>query len=191
MNFRERVLMDAYSNVAAVLRARGMRWIRIVETGTARSTDESYHELDGWSTLTLARCCTLYGGTASFLYSIDINPEHIKASKEIVPKELHPHVRWLLGNSLSKLRLVRPRIDLLYLDSADDPDHILKEFKAARSRLRSWTMVVIDDCEAYDIGPMGKGSLLIPFLQGRLWQVDLKVPTAGKTMAVARWGERP
>ncbi|HOX07936.1 MAG TPA: glycosyltransferase [Planctomycetota bacterium] len=166
VTLREKVLAEAMGRLP-----KGP--ITIVETGTIRDASPAARRGDGWSTLHLARLLSIRNHLGGQLYSIDINPDYIETSKKIVDPELHPWVTWICSDSRKAIKeLSVEAIDLLYLDSADDPKLILEEFEAAESKLSARAVVVVDDTGQSRIGPMGKGSLLLPELELRGWRVE-------------------
>src|SRR6185295_113261 len=134
-----------------------------VETGTLRDPAPEARIGDGWSTYAIAQCLAERGEAGSKLYSIDIDPGCIDISKRTVSPELHPWVSWICGDAVEAIRtLPVPTIDLLYLDSSDDPKQILAEFEVAQTNLAPHSIVVVDDTGPYHAGPDGKGTLVIP-----------------------------
>lgn len=145
----------------------------LVETGTLRDASEEARLGDGWSTVALAEGLAERGDPGSRLYSIDLNPDFIEVSKRTVPSRLHPFVTWICADAAQALReLPEKTIDLLYLDSSDDPEEILAEFEEAESRLAPHSIVVVDDTGPYHAGPFGKGTRVIPEAEGRGWKVE-------------------
>jgi hypothetical protein len=144
-----------------------------VETGTLRDPSPEARLGDGWSTYAIAQCLSDRGDKASRLYSIDLSPECIDISKRTVASELHPWVSWICGDAVEALHTLPVQtIDLLYLDSSDDPKQILAEFEAAQPKLAPHSIVVVDDTGPYHAGPDGKGTLIIPEAARRGWRVD-------------------
>lgn len=166
VNLREEVLREA------VGRLPGGPLV-VVETGTLRDASPQARFGDGWSTYHLARYLADRGVQGSRLYSIDIDPRCVETSKRAVPPELHPWVTWICADSRETLKtLSEERIDLLYLDSSDDPALIAQEFETALPKLAAHSIVVIDDTGEYSAGPEGKGSLLIPKLKLQSWRIE-------------------
>lgn len=172
------------------------RRLVVVETGTLRDSSPQARQGDGWSTYILAEYLAKRGEPGSRLYSIDINPEFIDISKRTVAPELHPWVSWICGDAVQAIRtLPVGTIDLLYLDSSDDPEEILAEFEEAQLKLRPHSIVVVDDTGPYHAGPLGKGTRVIPRAEEMGWIIEridddryhmtiLRRPLGGKG-----WGE--
>jgi hypothetical protein len=156
----------------------------VVETGTLRDASLEARQGDGWSTVVLAECLAKRNDPGSRLYSIDINPEFIDVSKSAVDLDLHPWVRWVCSDAVEAIRTLPVKaIDLLYLDSSDDPREILAEFEEAEPKLAPHSIVVVDDTGPYHAGPFGKGTLLIPEAQKRGWKAD-RIDDARYHMAI-------
>lgn len=166
-NLREATLIEALDRLPG-------RRLTIVETGTLRNGDPRARLTDGWSTYVLAEQLAKRNIEESTLYSIDIDPRNIDVSKSIVPGAWHPWVRWICGDSKSVLRsLDVETIDILYLDSSDDSRQIMAEFDAALPKLAEHSLVIVDDTGyAAPDRPEGKGTVLIPTLRGRGWQIE-------------------
>lgn len=144
----------------------------VVETGTLRDPSPEARLGDGWSTFTLAQLLSDRGHPGSRLYSIDISPENIEVSRRTVPASLHRWVSWVPGDARQALATLEAEtIDLLYLDSSDDPAEILAEFQAALPKFRPGSVVIVDDTGPYHAGPDGKGTLLLPFAERNGWKV--------------------
>jgi hypothetical protein len=141
--------------------------ITIVETGCIRGTSDESKMGDGWSTLNWEFYAKQTGST---VYVVDINADHLKRSKEIVPES--EHVKYELSDSIEYLQRFDKKIDLLFLDSFDycgDAEnirachnHSLNEVKAAWDKLNSSCFVLIDD--VFNRQWAGKGELTIPYL---------------------------
>lgn len=97
------------------------------------------------------------------IYTVDVD----QTNTELVRREL-PFVRAFTGDGIEFLRDFAEEIDLLFLDAWDviegEPyaERHLEAFEAARPKLASKHLVVIDDT---DIADGGKGRLLVPHLQ--------------------------
>lgn len=145
----------------------------VVETGTLRDDSPDARDGDGWSTYLLAECLADHGDPASRLYSIDINAGFIDISKRTVASELHRWISWICGDAVGALRTLPVcTIDLLYLDSSDDPREILAEFEEALPKLAPHSIVIVDDTGPYHAGPLGKGTLVIPKAEEQGWKAE-------------------
>lgn len=143
----------------------------LVETGCARIAHNFLG--DGLSTLLLAWYAQQ---NKSKLYTCDISKENIEECKKIIGS-FTDYVEFICGDSVEFLKSFSKEIDYLYLDSMDfitsqDPnapqDHAVKEYKAAKDRLHSNSVILIDDC--YLIHG-GKGGKLIPYLLNDGWWI--------------------
>lgn len=165
-NLRETVLQEAMGRLP-----RGR--LVIVETGTLRDPSPEARLGDGWSTYTIAQTLADRGVSGSKLYSVDNNPDCIDVARRTVPSDLHPWVSWICADAAETLRtLPAPRIDLLYLDSSDDPAQILSELRSAQPKLAPHSVIVIDDTGPRDAGRDGKGSLAIPEARKLGWRAE-------------------
>lgn len=111
-------------------------YITAIETGTIRSEWEKH-----FSTLHIGN--TL--GDKGKLYSIDISQKAIDISKKVC-KDLN-NVEWVLADSLKAIpKLGENNIfQFAFLDSVNDADHILKEFKLILPYMENGSCLVIDD----------------------------------------------
>jgi len=145
----------------------------MVETGTLRDPNPEAKMGDGWSTVELAESVARTGLEGSRLFSIDISPESIAISRETVPGDLHPWVTWITDDAQKAIQeLPVDSIDLLYLDSSDDPRQILSEFEAALPKLGKESIVLVDDTGPYHAGPDGKGTLVLPRARKLGWKIE-------------------
>ncbi len=165
-NLREKVLREAAGRLPPGR-------IVIVETGTLRDPSPKARFSDGWSTWCLAQLVADRGDTKSRVYSIDLDPKGIEISRRTVPEPLRGSVTWVCDESRKALAsLEEERIDLLYLDSGDDPRLILEEFETALPKLAPHGIVVVDDTGSYSAGLEGKGTLLLPEAVRRGWRLE-------------------
>lgn len=143
----------------------------VVETGTIRTRINSP---DGQSTNIFAEVSR---SLKVPFYSIDLSPEHIATSKEVVTSHgLGEHVNWVTADSVTFLGSFGHPIQLLYLDSYDfqfeNPGpaqrHELAELGAAYSKLHPKCIILLDDC---GIEHEGKGYLGTRFLRDRGWKM--------------------
>lgn len=148
--------------------------IIIVETGCIRNNTEESKFGDGWSTLNWEYYAKK---TNSTVYVVDIDENHLKKSKEVVPPS--DYVHYTKDDSVNYLINFDKKIDLLFLDSYDycgDAENIRKchehsvnEIKAAWDKLNTNCFVLIDDIfnNEWD----GKGKLSVPFLLNNGFEV--------------------
>lgn len=148
----------------AVIREAVSRKIKsIVETGCMRKEDN--WEGDGQSTIIWTDYIKWNSG--SFL-SIDIDEAAIELVRKVCPDAAS-----IVGDSVTTLAKSGPVIDLLYLDSFDvdmanagpAAMHCLFEFCAARPRLRTGSIVFIDDSPMGPDGVGGKGAFVHKWFQ--------------------------
>ena len=130
------------------------RELIIVESGTIRKVEYFYG--DGHSTLKFAEYVQQRGGS---FYSIDSSKEAIKLSKKLVGE--HKDVNIVEALSTEFLESFPDKIDVLYLDSANDEHIGLAEYEAAKPKLHEHTIILIDDC-LQDSAEQRKGLLSIP-----------------------------
>jgi len=161
------------ATLAEVVGRLPRRKLVVVETGTLRDSSPAARESDGWSTYCLAELLARRGEDGSRLYSIDINPACVETSRSTVPPEFHRLTTWVCKDAREAIpALDTDSIDLLYLDSSDDPGQILAEFQVAAPKLGPESIVIVDDTGPYHAGPDGKGTLVLPFAQEHGWRVE-------------------
>jgi cephalosporin hydroxylase len=141
-NTARRRLFRRSESFAAVFEELDLRDrpVLIVETGTVRSRGN--WEGDGQSTILFDKWSAWHVGTR--VISIDLDAEACALAREVTTSR----VEVLEGNSvewLKDMRIGHPPIDLLYLDSGDDPALMLAEFNAAWPMLRPGSIVLADD----------------------------------------------
>lgn len=136
----------------------------IVETGCLRQPGNWAG--DGQSTLLFDSYAA--AENAKF-WSVDISAEAITAARDVVS----PRTQLVLGDSVRFLSVFNETIDVLYLDSFDldksNPFpaalHHLMELCAARSLLKSGSVVIVDDTWEQNGGTVGKGQLVAKFMR--------------------------
>lgn len=149
----------------AVIREAVTRGVKsVVETGCVRKADN--WEGDGQSTLLWSHYIRYSHGS---FQSIDIDEAAVELARELVPGAVVTQ-----GDSLTTLARSDSEIDLLYLDSYDvdmnNPHpaalHCLMEFCSARKRLKSGSIVFIDDSPMNpDFTVGGKGMYLAQYFK--------------------------
>lgn len=151
----------------------------IIETGCARpphpqwgNEDVSFKD-EGFSTRLFDAYVNQYGGE---FHSVDLTPEHVAYSQSIVSErsQIHcddsVHFLWEANTQLAESETF---IDLLYLDSYDyeeatpylSPAHHLKELTSIIGRLRSGSMIAVDDNFGKKGNRKGKGMFVEEFLE--------------------------
>jgi|APCry1669192806_1035432.scaffolds.fasta_scaffold00007_15 hypothetical protein len=141
----------------------------IVETGCARM--ENNFDGDGMSTLIFDKYINDHNG---IFCSVDITPANVEFARSKISNKTN----LVCGDSVSflwqlskQLEEADTYIDLLYLDSFDfelhNPHpsslHHLKELTAIISRLKSGTMISVDDNHFVPGGRIGKGEYVDKF----------------------------
>lgn len=132
----------------------------IVETGTIRRIELQYEQGDGHSTLYIAQWMRDNEVEGEF-YSIDL--ETLQAKKYLTELGLIDYVEIITGDSAESLVTFKDIITFAYLDSANDPDLILREFKTVWPKIVPGGCVMVDDCNI-ESAELNKGDLLIPYL---------------------------
>jgi hypothetical protein len=148
----------------------------IIETGCARSIHGSLEMGfygDGNSTLIFDKFISEHGGE---LFTVDKDPIHLLHTKRMTGPQstlvCQDSVKFL-WDMQAKLAAQDQFVDLLYLDSYDlDPKnhhpsalHHLKELLAIRTRLKSGSMIAVDDNLGTPHNRQGKGAYIEEFMQ--------------------------
>lgn len=116
--------------------------LTIVETGCLRAMNADSEEGDGWSTLHIARWVKEH--PLQIFVSVELNPESVSVCcKKLEMERLSYCVGFVHGDSAAVLRSFARPIDFAFLDTSDDPEHGLAEFKAAEEK--GARMIVMDD----------------------------------------------
>ncbi|MEE4174615.1 MAG: class I SAM-dependent methyltransferase [Xanthomonadales bacterium] len=149
----------------------------IVETGCIRKLDEGTE-----STLTIA---SLVRDRGRF-FSFELRPEHVAISRQCCG-DVDRFVTYVEGDSVANLeRLVADgtlaRVDLAFLDSANDGEHIFREFKAIEDQLLPGAILVVDDVLWAD-----KGKRLVPYIEASAeWDAQVFNVENGMMVATRR-----
>lgn len=129
----------------------------IVETGTTRGVIGGGLVGDGEATRAWAWYSNKYEGV---VHTIDMNPKAIAECKRIT-ENYKDNVVYHTGVANKVIEDLDITIDLLYLDSADDPKVGLGEYEAAASKLIESSIIFIDDTKHDGKGGFyGKGELV-------------------------------
>jgi len=141
----------------------------VVETGCIRGEED--WKGAGYSTYILSAFLT---GVDGELISIDNNPLHCEKARQLL-SEFRCHTI-IHDDSVAFLSSLDRDIDALYLDSMDteepgQAEHTLDEVKAAAPRLKHSALVVFDDTVYASRRFMGSGSLAVPWLLERGWEI--------------------
>lgn len=140
--------------------------LNVLETGSIRSTEERYHQNDGWSTLTIAEYVRDNGGS---LTSIDLD---IAAAHEVLTRHgVRDVVELIEGDSVDTINALpaSTALDVVLLDSDNDADLIMREFLAVRPLTNSPALFLVDDVEPGSTGVV-KGHRILP------WLTESKIP---------------
>jgi predicted O-methyltransferase YrrM len=143
----------------------------VVETGSIRNVKPEYIVGDGHSTHLIAQWIKANGGN---FFSIDLDTS--VAKKYLTELNLINWVQLIQMNSvnfLNKLKQDGVKLNLAYLDSANDPDLILAEFKIVESMMTPEGIIIIDDCIP-DHPELLKGNAAIPYAKSQGYKVNLK-----------------
>jgi hypothetical protein len=154
----------------------------VVEIGCMRYPYESPTE--GASTLHLARWCSKHGRR---FVSIDVEAEDVRNARNVLASEGH-QTTLIVGDGAAILGSMRATIGLLFLDGSNDPREALEQFRAAEQKLAPSALVVVDDIQPIEDLPLGKGTKLLPVVEGEGWQVDTIPTEPGYLMAILRRG---
>jgi ubiquinone/menaquinone biosynthesis C-methylase UbiE len=154
---------DSLKKALELLHTFGKKNVTIVETGTTRGTLGGGVVGDGWATLAFGWYCKKYGGE---VYTIDVLKEAISECMEIT-KPYKDVINYIVSDSVEFLSAFDKHIDLLYLDSSDNPQIIHNELLSVYDRLADDTLILIDD--THDKLRRGKGVIAGKFLLDNSW----------------------
>ncbi|MEO1659101.1 MAG: class I SAM-dependent methyltransferase [Pseudomonadota bacterium] len=160
-------------NIAACLKA----------VGTEKTTDFTYLEIgtcfkedEGMSTYVAAQFLAEQD-LSGHVYSLELDLEHISASREIVRRHnehLMDRVTWVQGNSAQTVPETLSQIesvDVAFVDGGGHPLFNLFEFQLLWDKLSPDGLILIDDCVYLPPSPgymgrrdYGKAQLILPFL---------------------------
>lgn len=155
-----RVLPDLVTQLVS----NSVRPVVIIETGCIRNLNEGTD-----STLLISSVLKDRGQ----FYTFELDPEHIEICKELCG-ENNDYINYVQGDSVVNLKdYVKSgkleKIDLAFLDSVNDGDHIWKEFEAVESQIGPGGYVVVDDVLWAD-----KGRVILPFLEkSPVWETEV------------------
>ena len=150
----------------------------IIETGCIRPGDQPWSTLensfkdDGMSTCIFDRYINEHNGE---FHSVDLTMAHVEYAQSMVSEktQIHcddsVHFLWEAAKLLSENDQY---VDLLYLDSFDFTQgnesasmaHHIKEFAAISSRLKSGSMIAVDDTIVVNGVQTGKGVYLVELM---------------------------
>ncbi|WOO43008.1 class I SAM-dependent methyltransferase [Rubellicoccus peritrichatus] len=163
---RARTLLHCLNGV----HAGGLNRLNYIEIGTAFKEDE------GLSTLLAAKFIE-ENDLDGKVISMELFPEHIEQSREIVKKyapDVLPMIEWHEGYSYLKMSPILEstgEIHLAFIDGGGSPVENLWEFDAILKYLSPTGVIVVDDCvhlKSTDAYParrdFGKAQLILPLL---------------------------
>lgn len=140
--------------------------VHCLETGSIRGDEPRYEAGDGWSTVAFARHVQERGG--SFI-SVDLDTSI--ADKVLTREGLRESVdlrqgdtRQVLPKVVAEYAEAGRHLDVVLLDSDNDPDLIMEEFLILRPLMREGTTLLVDDVEPGSTGVV-KGHLILPYLE--------------------------
>lgn len=142
--------------------------INCLETGTIRNTANEYREGDGWSTWHIAKWIKHNGGN---FMSIDLYTG--VADRFLRQKGLQDYVKLVQKDSLQAIAAVTVPLHFVLLDSANDADLILDEFRLVEPKVVKGGIVVIDDVIMDDIHVV-KGHKVVPYARKKGYGVMIK-----------------
>jgi len=105
-----------------------------LETGTIRTYTERHES---------TRHISEVIGTGGHLKSLDIEPKHIAVSKDICKN--CDNITWIECDSLDYLAKDTENYHFVLLDSVNDPEHIMKEFRLIAKRVHVGGSIMVDD----------------------------------------------
>ena len=127
---------------------REFDFVNCLETGTIRSYNEK-HE----STFHISNII----GNNGKLKSIDIEQKSIDISKDIFNNA--KNVEWIMRDSIKYLEGDKDWYHFVLLDSVNNPDHILNEFRLVVEKIYQGGVLMIDDAGVdFDKNPTDDGS---------------------------------
>ena len=147
----------------------GKTRLDILETGTIRGAGDNYRQGDGWSTITFAEYVKANGGSVT---SIDLETD--TASTVLKANRLASHVKLVKASSVDvleemaakKAKTSKGSLDVVFLDSANDADLTLREFRVASLLMRSPGLIMIDDVDMAS-HEVVKGHKVVPWLDAK------------------------
>lgn len=154
--------MSRMKKLPELLDTLSFQRINILETGTIRNVNPEYAIGDGHSTLWIAKWIREQDKPVNF-YSIDKDVS--VAYKYLQELGYLPEVNLIKSNSLIWLdKYIPPEVHFALLDSANDAQNTLNEFKLVEPRMVKGGIVVIDDVIMHS-KDVKKGHKVIPYAQ--------------------------
>ncbi len=128
-------VMRYVAGAIAELKTQKAGPVYAIETGTIRSYEEK-HE----STLHISNAL----GERGKLVSVDLEEDSIRISRDICKNA--ENVEWVLSDSISYLKnYTGPKLDLAFLDSANDAELIFQEMALVCGHINPGGVLIVDD----------------------------------------------
>lgn len=142
-----------------LLQVRKPEGATIIETGTSRGLFGGGIVGDGEATPAFAWYSKKYKGT---IHTIDTEESCLMECKKLVAMRVQgpDEVVYHHGMGCDVIPSIEGEIDLLYLDSADDPQISLGEFNSAKDKFTPQTILFMDDMHHDGDGYKGKGQII-------------------------------
>lgn len=141
--------------------------LNILETGTIRNTAAEYVTGDGHSTVHIAEWVKLHGGRFT---SIDLYTG--VADRYLSELGLRDNVTLVQSNSLLAIAAVTTPLHFVLLDSANNADLILAEFRLVAPKVVKGGIVMIDDVNMTSVSIV-KGHKVVPYAREQGYTVEL------------------
>lgn len=164
--------------------AKQKKFIICVETGRLRNPDWKNSDGDSTNFITKFR-------VVKKLYSIDNDSENYTGEissetycRKYLNKKQLTKIIFLNGDSRKVLKDIpaNEKVDLLYLDSANDPLLINDEYELAKIYLNETSIIMVDD-----IAPPGrKGDYLLPKLVDEGFEIEIIQAPPGNSAIIFR-----
>jgi len=170
--------------LAGLQERSGKKALDVLEVGTIRETAEGARPADGWSTLFFAEHAAKHGGR---VVGVDLD---VTAARQVLTSHgVADRVELLTGSSLDVMpRLIQQgySFDVVFLDSGNDPELVMREYTFAKSLIRSGGLLLADDMDQDDPW-VRKGLKLIPYLieAGATYRMDRReAPWGGRDILI-------
>jgi predicted O-methyltransferase YrrM len=170
--------------LAGLQERTGKKALDVLEVGTIRETADAARPADGWSSLFFAEHAARHGGRVVGI-DLDVSNARLVLERHGVDQ----HAELITGSSLD----VMPRLisegqtfDVIFLDSDNDPDLVMKEYAFALELIRPGGLILADDMDQDDQW-VRKGLKLIPHLieNGVNYRVDRReAPWGGRDVLI-------
>lgn len=135
--------------------------LNIVETGTVRKISNVYQRFDGYSTIHIANWIKKSGKAHKF-YSVDL--QTTVCQNYLHQNKLLDYVNLIKLDSITFLQSIDFPVHIVYLDSANDADHILNEYLSIKDKVIKNGYILVDDVNLAS-RELFKGDKLVPYLK--------------------------